>query len=121
MFFRWTLSALVGCGGSRGGTFRLGSESHGGPKKLIEWGWDEPDPKFMRQNIAKMEQLPFDGVIFHVAGNRGGNLSWEPWGSRKFELAEFSPRHRRPEGDALSSVDRPLLAGQRHARQRGLV
>ena len=25
-------------------------------KKLIEWGWDEPDTKFMRQNVEKMEQ-----------------------------------------------------------------
>jgi len=58
-------------------------------KKLIEWGWDEPDTKFMRQNVAKMEQLPFDGVVFHVTSSKGGNLVWEMWGSRKFDLAEF--------------------------------
>lgn len=57
--------------------------------KLIEWGWDEPDPKFMRQNVQRMEQLPFDGVIFHVTSSKGGSLSWEMWGLRKFELAEF--------------------------------
>ncbi len=59
------------------------------PKKLIEWGWDEPDTKFMRQNMEKMEQLPFDGVVFHVVSSKGGNLTWEMWGGRKFELAEF--------------------------------
>jgi hypothetical protein len=89
MFFRWTLSALVAAAVLAAG-HSVWAQSAGGSKKLIEWGWDEPDPKFMRQNIAKMELLPFDGVIFHVAGNRGGNLSWELWGSRKFELAEFS-------------------------------
>jgi hypothetical protein len=31
-------------------------------KKLIEWGWDEPDTKFMRENISQMEQFPFDGL-----------------------------------------------------------
>ena len=66
------------------------AQNGNGPKKLIEWGWDEPDPHFMRQNIARMESLPFDGVIFHVSGDRGGNFSWDLWGSRKFELAEFS-------------------------------
>ena len=58
-------------------------------KKLIEWGWDEPDTKFMRQNVEKMEQLAFDGVVFHALSNRGVNLTWEMWGQRKFDLAEF--------------------------------
>ena len=52
-------------------------------KKLIEWGWDEPDTKFMRQNVEKMEQFPFDGVILHVTSCKGGNLVWEMWGSRQ--------------------------------------
>jgi len=59
------------------------------PKKLLEWGWDEPDTKFIRENIDKMEQFPFDGLVFHVVSSQGGNLVWEMWGSRKFELEEF--------------------------------
>lgn len=58
-------------------------------KKLIEWGWDEPDTKFMRQNVEKMEQLPFDGLVFHVTDRKGANWVWEMWGNRRFELAEF--------------------------------
>jgi hypothetical protein len=58
-------------------------------KKLIEWGWDEPDTKFMRQNVEKMEQLPFDGLIFHVLSDKGGNFVWEMWGKKRFDLAEF--------------------------------
>jgi len=58
-------------------------------KKVIEWGWDEPDTKFMRENIAKMEEAPFDGVVFHAMSGSGVNLSWEVWGNRKFEIAEF--------------------------------
>ena len=40
-------------------------------KKIIEWGWDEPDPKFMRENIEQMEQIPFDGLVFHVISAQG--------------------------------------------------
>ncbi len=58
-------------------------------KKVLEWGWDEPDTKFIRANIGKMEQLPFDGVVFHVNSGKGGGLVWDVWGKRKFELAEF--------------------------------
>jgi hypothetical protein len=58
-------------------------------KKLIDWGWDEPDTQFIRQNVERMEQLPFDGLVFHVTSSRGGNFTWEMWGSRRFELAEI--------------------------------
>lgn len=58
-------------------------------KKLIEWGWDEPDPAFMRAHIGEMERLPFDGVVFHVNSSRGGNFVWEMWGGRRYERAEF--------------------------------
>jgi predicted methyltransferase len=58
-------------------------------KRLIEWGWDEPDTKFLRENISRMEQFPFDGLVFHVTSSKGGNFTWEMWGSRQFERAEF--------------------------------
>ncbi|NUQ63636.1 MAG: hypothetical protein HUU20_14260 [Pirellulales bacterium] len=58
-------------------------------KKVIEWGWDEPNTKFIRENIERMEQLPFDGLVFHADSSRGGNLAWEIWGSRRFDAAEF--------------------------------
>jgi hypothetical protein len=58
-------------------------------KKVIEWGWDEPDTRFMRENIARMEQLPFDGLVFHVNSSKGGNLAWEAWSKRRFVLEEF--------------------------------
>jgi len=35
-------------------------------KKLIEFGWDEPDPAFMRAHLAEMEPTPFDGCVFHA-------------------------------------------------------
>jgi hypothetical protein len=70
-------------------TARAAAEGPGKDKKLIEWGWDEPDTGFLRQNVAKMEQLPFDGLVFHADSSQGGSLAWEMWGSRKFQPAEF--------------------------------
>lgn len=58
-------------------------------KKIIEWGWDEPDPKFMRENIKQMEKMPFDGLVFHVISAQGIKLAWEVWGHQRFEIEDF--------------------------------
>src|ERR1700690_1120241 len=58
-------------------------------KKLIEWGWDEPDTRFLRAHIEQMEKLPFDGVIFHVAGDHNENLCWDIWSDRRFAITQF--------------------------------
>jgi hypothetical protein len=60
-----------------------------GSKKLIEWGWDEPDTKFLRANIERMEQFPFDGIIFHLSTDQGQNFCWEIWGERRFAASQF--------------------------------
>ena len=62
-------------------------------KKLIEFGWDEPSPPFMRQHIAEMEKTPFDGCVFHVdiakPDGGGGSFTWEVWGSHTFAMADL--------------------------------
>jgi hypothetical protein len=62
-------------------------------KKLIEFGWDEPDTGFMRQHIAAMEQMPFDGTVFHANYSKpdgsAGAFVWECWGKRAFTEPEF--------------------------------
>src|SRR6185295_9568333 len=59
--------------------------------KLVEWGWDEPDPAFMRRHVAEMAATPFDGCVFHVGylkpGGGRGSLSWEMWGRRALDEA----------------------------------
>src|SRR5215217_9268296 len=62
-------------------------------KKLIEFGWDEPDTAFLRKHLAAMEQTPFDGTVFHVTydkpdGSKGMFL-WECWSKRAFTEADF--------------------------------
>ena len=58
------------------------------PKKLIEFGWDEPDTAFMREHIAEMEKTPFDGCVFHLnykdEYGPSGKFTWECWGQKKF-------------------------------------
>ncbi|OGV82601.1 MAG: hypothetical protein A3K18_08140 [Lentisphaerae bacterium RIFOXYA12_64_32] len=39
-------------------------------RKLIATGWDGPDTKRLRENIADMEKRPFDGVFFNAVGVR---------------------------------------------------
>src|SRR5687768_13266008 len=56
-------------------------------KKLIEFGWDEPDPAFMRKHIAEMEKSPFDGTVFHI----NTDFLWQCWSKRAFTEAELQP------------------------------
>ena len=70
--------------------------AHGGEKKkLIEFGWDEPDTGFIRKHIAEMERTPFDGCVFHVSYPKPeggeGNFTWECWGTKAFTEKELKP------------------------------
>src|SRR5882724_8001719 len=64
-------------------------------KKLIEFGWDEPDTAFLRAHIAEMQRTPFDGCVFHADyrkpdGGRG-RFTWEGWGAQKFTETDLRP------------------------------
>ncbi len=68
--------------------FRVGPD-----KKLIEWGWDEPNTAFMRENAERMDRVGFDGVIFHaepVVDGQPVNFAWSCWSSRRFEYEQFA-------------------------------
>jgi hypothetical protein len=56
-------------------------------RKLIEFGWDEPDPAFLRKHISQMEKTPFDGTVFHVTSD----FLWQGWSKRTFTEAELAP------------------------------
>jgi hypothetical protein len=63
------------------------------PRRLIEFGWDEPDTAFLRQHLAEMERTPFDGCVFHAnsrdADGKSGNFAWSCWGRRAFTEADL--------------------------------
>jgi hypothetical protein len=62
-------------------------------KKLIEFGWDEPDTSFMREHVAEMEKTPFDGCVFHVytVNQKGERVAfmWDAWSKTRFEDADL--------------------------------
>jgi len=60
-------------------------------KKLVEFGWDEPDTRFMREHIAEMQATPFDGCVFHanyrLPNGTERNFSWDVWGRSRVTAA----------------------------------
>ena len=54
------------------------------PKKLIEFGWDEPDTAFLRRHVRERETSPFDGCVFHAnvveKDGKVVNFAWHGWG-----------------------------------------
>lgn len=72
-----------------------GAEQKAAQKKLIEFGWDEPDTGFLREHIAEMEKTPFDGCVFHAtypdAHGTPKLFMWEVWSKRAFTEAELKP------------------------------
>jgi hypothetical protein len=45
------------------------------PKKLLATGWDHADTARLRENVAAMEQRPFDGVVIDAVGRTGAGES----------------------------------------------
>jgi hypothetical protein len=65
----------------------------GADRKLIEWGWDEPTPAYMRANAKRMDGYGFDGVIFHadpVHEGKVANFAWECWSAKRFAYTDFA-------------------------------
>ena len=67
----------------------------GPSKKLIEFGWDEPDTSFLRKHVREMEAMPFDGCVFHAnvveTDGKAANFAWLGWGRRAFSVEELGP------------------------------
>jgi hypothetical protein len=62
-------------------------------RKILQWGWDEPDTAYLRRHLAEMEQSPFDGCVFgvrHGPDGRGGSFTWGLWGRRRFAHEELA-------------------------------
>ena len=105
-------------------------------KKLLQWGWDEPDTAFLRAHLREMEQSPFDGCVFSVRHGRGGargSFTWEFWGRRRFaredvadafaDLRALRPRRFQRDSSSASTSRRATSTGsttsRRSSRTRG--
>ena len=75
-------------------TWSLNAADSAPAKKLIEFGWDEPDTVFIRQHVAEIEKTPFDGCVFHVnyvnakPKSGGGSLTWDSWDTNSFSAEQ---------------------------------
>ena len=61
-------------------------------KKLIEYGYDVPNTKYLRENISEMEKVPFDGLIFKIDADRAKyphELGWCAFSRIKFDINDF--------------------------------
>ena len=85
----------IGIGGTLFGCATIAPREGVTAKKLIEFGWDEPDTAFLRRHIEQMEQTPFDGVVFRAAATtpegKPADFLWEAWGRRAFTEADLAP------------------------------
>jgi hypothetical protein len=67
-------------------------------RKLIQFGWGEPDTGFLRRHVRQMETAPFDGCVYNLtyeptAGLRG-NLAWDAWGRQAVPEAALQGARR---------------------------
>ena len=68
--FVFSVSALAVC---------ISLQAAPAAKKLIEYGWDVPNPEFVRDHIRDMERRPFDGLIMRNATGGGQAFEPKPW------------------------------------------
>lgn len=69
-------------------------------KKIIEWGWETPNPIYIKEHIQEIEQLPFDGLGIELTinsdsphpYNSGWNylFSWNVWGRKVLNSEDYS-------------------------------
>lgn len=62
-------------------------------KKLIEYGWDVPNPGFVREHIRDMEERPFDGLIMRMTV-----------GGRVFVKEKWTPEQVEPDFEHLRNI-----------------
>ena len=88
---RYSLLSLLLLLGLSAGSARLSARES---KKLIEFGWDEPDTSLLRSNLQQMAQSPFDGCVFHAdfrkTNGTTGSFTWQAWGQETFSEADLA-------------------------------
>ncbi len=73
----------------------LAGQGGGDPpaKKLVEYGWDRPEPAFVRDHVREMERRPFDGVVMRIPGH-----------DLAFDRREWDEKALAPHGAALGEI-----------------
>jgi hypothetical protein len=64
-------------------------------KKLIEYGWDCPEPVYVRDHIREMEKRPFDGIVIRATypstqpGKRAPSIGRAVFGRKRFQPGQY--------------------------------
>src|SRR5437016_12385889 len=63
-------------------------------KKLIKYGQEFPNTAYVRDHIAKMEKLPFDGIVICVTQTaeprmREGAIGFRAFGRERFKKEDW--------------------------------
>ena len=62
-------------------------------KKLIEYGWDVPNAKLVREAVAEMERIPFDGLVIRVEDpdpqGLHRDLGWRVFSRERFKPEDY--------------------------------
>jgi len=69
-------------------------EAIGPEKKIIETGWDLRNTRWIRENIERMERVPFDGIVLRPAVFRNGEWQTqllELFQTGRYNYAELEP------------------------------
>jgi len=83
--------------------------------KIIQVGWGMPEPAYIRQHVAEMEQRPFDGVVMGIKGIREGEEvntytilgteRWQPdWFAQAIADLKATPFHQFTDNFVLVGV-----------------
>ncbi|MGC8863594.1 MAG: hypothetical protein ACP5R5_12575 [Armatimonadota bacterium] len=69
------------------------SPGHAAKKKIVEYGWDVPDTAYLRERVAEMEKIPFDGVVFKMSprGFPGREFGWRAFSRECFDFEQMKP------------------------------
>ncbi len=79
-------------------------KANGAEKKLIEFGWDDPSTAYVKDHIAEMERMPFDGTVIYAVykDSQGKSLQFHstdfgksaiPWSALQPALNDLKATH----------------------------
>ena len=71
--------------------FRLASSPYAAPKKLIQFGWDNPDTGYMATHANDLKAHPFHGTVFTAkpSGGTSQQFSQQSFGSTQFTRTQM--------------------------------
>ena len=79
-------------------------------KKLIEFGWDEPDTAFKREHTAQMDATPFDGCVYPIRrrqpDGKDADFLWSCWRKQAWWAKTPSPHWTRRNVSLVTSQSR---------------